>query len=98
MDPEQAAALALMVAPGTPLHDRMQRGEFTPQDDHGLLQELLWLLEETKLTKGLFFSNHASNPLRLRLRLPREKNAGLEAVRQALAGNTTLVPQEYRRL
>lgn len=98
MDPEQAAALALMVAPGTPLHHRTQRGEFTPQDDRGLLQELLWLLEETDLTKGLFFSNHASNPLRLRLRLPREKAAGLEAVRQALAGNTTLVPQEYRRL
>lgn len=98
MDPEQAAALALMVAPGTPLHHRTQRGEFIPQDDRGLLQELLWLLEETDLTKGLFFSNHASNPLRLRLRLPREKAAGLEAVRQALAGNTTLVPQEYRRL
>ncbi|MHC1753345.1 radical SAM protein [Humidesulfovibrio sp.] len=98
MDPEQAAALALMVAPRTPLYHRTQRGLFTPQDDHGLLQELLWLLEETNLTSGLFFSNHASNPLRLRLRLPREKNAGLEAVRQALAGDAPLVPQEYRRL
>ncbi len=98
MDPEQASALALMVVPGTPLYDRMQRGEFTPQDDHGLLQELLWLLEETKLTSGLFFSNHASNPLRLRLRLPRDKQAGLDAVRQALAGDAPLVPQAYRRL
>lgn len=98
MNPEQAAALALMVAPGTPLHDRAMRGEFTPQDDRGLLQELLWLLEETNLTNGLFFSNHASNPLRLRLRLPRDKAAGLDAVRQALAGNTPLVPQQYRRL
>lgn len=98
MDPEQAAALALMVAPGTPLHHRTQRGEFIPQDDRGLLQELLWLLEETNLTKGLFFSNHASNPLRLRLRLPRDKAAGLDAVRQALAGDAPLVPQAYRRL
>lgn len=31
MDPEQASALALMVVPGTPLYERMQRGEFTPR-------------------------------------------------------------------
>ncbi|MDR3641632.1 MAG: radical SAM protein [Humidesulfovibrio sp.] len=98
MDPEQAAALALMVAPGTPLHDRQARGGFTPQDDAGLLRELFWLLEETHLTKGLFFSNHASNPLRLRLRLPRDHEAGLAAVREALAGDAPLVPQAYRRL
>jgi len=98
MDPEQASALALMVVPGTPLHERLTRGDFIPQNDLGLLQELLWLLEETNLTSGLFFSNHASNPLRLRLRLPRDKAAGLDAVRQALAGEAPLVPQAYRRL
>ncbi len=98
MDPEQAAALALMVVPGTPLYDRQQRGEFAPQNDAGLLRELYWLLEATNLTRGQFFSNHASNPLRLRLRLPREKAAGLEAVRAALTGEATLVPQAYRRL
>jgi radical SAM superfamily enzyme YgiQ (UPF0313 family) len=98
IDPEQASALALMVVPGTPLHDRQLRGEFTPQNDQGLLLELLWLLEETNLTSGLFFSNHASNPLRLRLRLPRDKQAGLAAVREALAGDAPLVPKAYRRL
>jgi len=98
LDPEQASALALMVAPGTPLYERQLRGGFTPQDDQGLLQELFWLLEETDLSKGLFFSNHASNPLRLRLRLPRDKQAGLAAVRAALGGETPLVPQSYRRL
>jgi len=98
MDPEQASALALMVAPGTPLHERMTRGEFVPQDDAGLLRELFWLLSETSLTKGLFFSNHASNPLRLRLRLPRDKQAGLDAVRQAIEGLAPLVPAAYRRL
>lgn len=98
MDPEQASALALMVAPGTPLYDRMSRGEFTPQDDMGLLRELYWLLSETNLSRGLFFSNHASNPLRLRLRLPRDKRTGLDAVKRAIEGLSPLVPAEYRRL
>ncbi len=98
MDPEQASALALMVAPGTPLFERQSRGEFTPQDDAGLLRELFWLLSETNLTRGLFFSNHASNPLRLRLRLPRDKQAGLDAVHRAIGGTEPLIPTEYRRL
>ncbi|OGR35689.1 MAG: radical SAM protein [Desulfovibrionales bacterium GWA2_65_9] len=98
MDPEQAAALALMIVPGTPLFERLKRGEFDPQDDQGLLQELYWLLEATDLTGGLFFSNHASNPLRLKLRLPRDKQAGLALVQAALTGQAPLVPQAYRRL
>ena len=98
MDPEQAAALALMVVPGTPLYGRLERGEFLPQDDQGLLRELSWLLEATDLSRGLFFSNHASNPLRLRLRLPRDKAAGLALVRAALDGQQPLVPRSYRRL
>lgn len=98
MDPEQASALALMVVPGTPLFERMQAGQFIPQDDAGLLRELGWLLEETNLSRGLFFSNHASNPLRLRLRLPRDKAAGLAEVAEALAGAQPLVPKAYRRL
>ena len=98
MDPEQSAALALMVVPGTPLYERQERGEFAPQADQGLLQELYWLLEATDLSGGLFFSNHASNPLRLRLRLPRDKASGLAQVRAALDGQTRLVPQSYRRL
>lgn len=98
MDPEQAAALALMIVPGTPLHERLERGAFAPQDDQGLLQELYWLLEATDLSGGLFFSNHASNPLRLKLRLPRDKQAGLALVQAALDGQAPLVPQAYRRL
>lgn len=98
MDPEQAAALALMIVPGTPLHQRLLAGDFTPQNDQGLLQELAWLLETTNLTSGLFFSNHASNPLRLKLRLPRDKQAGLSLIHNALAGQTPLVPHAYRRL
>jgi hypothetical protein len=98
MDPEQAAALALMIVPGTPLFERLERGEFVPQDDQGLLQELYWLLEATDLSGGLFFSNHASNPLRLKLRLPRDKQSGLALVQAAQSGHAPLVPHAYRRL
>lgn len=98
MDPEQAAALALMVVPGTPLFAELESGRFSPQSDTGLLLELRQLLSSTDLSGGLFFSNHASNPLRLRLRLPREKQAGLDAIDEALAGAAPLVPQALRRL
>lgn len=98
MQPEQAAALSLMLIPGTPLHRQAQAGEFRLPDAPGLLRELRMLLEATHLERGLFLCNHASNHLPLQLRLPRDKAAGLEAIAAALAGERAITPEWRRRL
>ncbi len=98
MDPDQAAVLSLMLVPGTPLFEAAQQGRFTPLSAPELLRELSVLLSHTTLSRGLFFANHASNYLPLRLRLPRDKAAGLAAIEAALAGKTALRPQSARRL
>lgn len=96
MDPDQAAALSLMIIPGTPLADRVDQGRFTLLEPRALLRELHELLTHTTLSRGLFFANHASN--HLPLRLPRDKAAGLARIEAALAGRVALRPEALRRL
>jgi radical SAM superfamily enzyme YgiQ (UPF0313 family) len=98
MDPEQAAALTLMLVPGTPLHEDWERGRFQLPDARGMLVEQRMMLQCTNLTKGLFLSNHASNYLPLKVRLPREKQAALDLIDRALEGGVRLTPESFRRL
>jgi len=97
MAPDQAAALSLMLIPGTPLDVLAGQGRFVLPDAAGLLRELHTLLTHTDF-RGLFFANHASNYLPLRLRLPRDKAAGLARIEAALAGDIPLRPEAARRL
>ncbi len=98
IDPEQAGALSLMLIPGTPLHDDWLQGRFTLLEPHELLSELKTMLLHTKLSRGLFLANHASNHLPLKIRLPRDKEAALAFIDQALAGAVPLKPESSRRL
>lgn len=98
MAPDQAAALSLMLIPGTPLAEQARLGRFVPLSATELLRELHTLLTHTELSRGLFFANHASNHLPLRLRLPRDKAAGLARIEAALAGEIPLRPETARRL
>ena len=97
MAPNEAAALTLMLIPGTPLSMRAQQGRFILPDASGLLRELSVMLAHTDF-RGLFFANHASNYLPLRLRLPRYKAAALARIEAALAGDVPLRPEAVRRL
>jgi len=97
MAPHEAAALSLMCIPGTPLDAWVTAGRFVLPDAAGLLRELHTLLAHTDF-RGLFFANHASNYLPLRLRLPRDKVAGLDRIDAALAGAVPLRPEAARRL
>ncbi|THB67270.1 MAG: radical SAM protein [Desulfovibrio sp.] len=98
MDPEYAAALTLMLIPGTPLFGRHEAGEFTLLDSTAMLAELRAMLAATHMSRGQFFANHASNYLPLVVRMPSGKEAALERIDQALAGEVELTPEGLRRL
>lgn len=98
MAPHQAAALTLMVVPDTPLWDQQQAGRFTLPDSQGMLAELRTLLTHARMPRGLFLANHASNYLPLKLRMPRDRDAALRLLDDALAGRVGLRPEWSRGL
>lgn len=97
MDPDYVGALTLMLVPGTALYEQRQRAEFELLSERQLLVELRALLEATQMT-GLFYANHASNYLPLRVRLPRHKASALTLIDRALQGRISLVPEWLRGL
>jgi radical SAM superfamily enzyme YgiQ (UPF0313 family) len=98
MDPDYVGALSVMLIPGTPLHDAYRRGEFRLPDQEGLMRELREMLAHTNLSRGLFFSNHASNYLPIKARLPRGKQEALDLIDSALRGEVGLRPEWMRAL
>lgn len=99
IDPDYVGALTTMVVPGTPLHALQQAGAFTLPGPFELLEELAGILEHTEM-RGLFFSNHASNYLSLRVRMPSERARAIETIRELVRQNdrASLRPEAWRRL
>jgi radical SAM superfamily enzyme YgiQ (UPF0313 family) len=98
MDPDYVGALTLMVIPGTPLADDISAGRFELPDNVGFLMELREMIASTNLTSGLFFSNHASNYLPVKARLPEGKERALDLIDMALQGKADLRPEWMRAL
>lgn len=98
MDPKFLSALTLTVVPGTPIARLQADGRFQLPDVRGLLQELRWFIEEARPGNAVFRSNHASNYLPIGGRLPRDREAILEAIDEALAGRVRLRPEWARGL
>ena len=98
MDPNFVGALTYMPLPNTGLGQRVLAGEFQVLDPGELLLELREMLDATTMTRGQFLSNHASNYLPLRVRLPRGKEEAIKTIDRALAGMIRLRPEEIRRL
>jgi len=67
-------------------------------DQLGLLKELREMILHTNLTHGLFFSNHASNYLPVKARLPKGKQDALDLIDTALRGEIGLKPEWMRAL
>jgi len=88
----------VLPVPGTPLWEDIQRGRFHLQDGPALTRELRLMLEHALMPRGLFLANHASNHLPLRLRMPRDREAGLAMLDQAQRGLRPLRPEALRRL
>lgn len=98
IDPDYVGALTLMLIPGTPLADDISAGRFELPDNLGLLMELREMIASTDLTNGLFFSNHASNYLPVKARLPEGKEQTLDLIDMAIQGKVGLRPEWMRAL
>ena len=98
MDPDFVGALTVMLIPGTPLEREYRSGAFTLPDEQGLLRELREMISHTNLTRGYFFSNHASNYLPIKAKLPSGKQKALDLIEAALRGEVRLKPEWMRAL
>lgn len=98
IDPDYVGALSLMLIPGTPLYEDWRAGSFSLITPAEMLAELRTMLAATDLSQGLFHANHASNYLPIRARLPKDKEATLELIDRALAGEIALKPESMRAL
>jgi len=98
MDPDFVGALTVMIIPGTPLYEDFTSGHFELPDQRGLLTELREMITHTHLSRGLFYSNHASNYLPVKARLPRGKQDALDLIDRALRGDVGLRPEWMRAL
>jgi radical SAM superfamily enzyme YgiQ (UPF0313 family) len=98
MDPDFIGALTVMLIPGTPLYEELMDGKFQLPDQRGLLIELREMIRHTNLSRGLFYSNHASNYLPVKARLPRGKQDALDLIDRALQGDVGLRPEWMRAL
>jgi radical SAM superfamily enzyme YgiQ (UPF0313 family) len=98
IDPDYVGALSLMLIPGTPLYEDWRTGAFELLDPAEMLTELRTLIAETRLSRGLFHANHASNYLPIQARLPRDRDVVVALIDRALAGGVTLKPEYMRGL
>jgi len=98
LDPDYIGALTLMIIPGTPLADDLYTGKFELPDSRGMIMELREMIASTNITNGLFFSNHASNYLPIKARLPKDKDRTLNLIDMALGGQVNLREEWMRAL
>ena len=98
MDPDYLAALTLTVVEGTPLAKTKDRRGWALPDIHGLLGELRIFIDQSRPTRALFRTNHASNYLPLGGVLPDDRGRIVSTIDQALAGQIALRPEWARGL
>jgi radical SAM superfamily enzyme YgiQ (UPF0313 family) len=96
MDPGYVAALTVILIPGTPLWEEYKKGDFEMPDERGLLIEMKEMIIHTTLSNGIFASNHASNYLPVKVRLPEDKQNALNMIDAALRGEIGLKPEWMR--
>ncbi len=98
MDPDYVGALSLMVVPGTPIEKEIETGKLILPTPFGLIQELETMIQHCRFTRCFFASNHASNYLPLRIRMPEEKEEALRRIREVLRRkDPALLRPEYLR-
>jgi len=98
MDPDYVGALSLMVVPETPIEKEIETGKLVLPTPFGMIQELETMIDHCHFTQCFFASNHASNYLPLRVRMPEEKKDALRRIREVLQRkDPALLRPEYLR-
>jgi len=98
MDPDYVGALSLMIVPGTPVDADLRAGRFEMPSPFGLIKELKEIVAGCDFTNCFFASNHASNYLSLRIRMPEEKQSALNRIEAVLdRGDPSALRPEYLR-
>jgi len=98
IDPDFVGALTIMVVPNTPLFELLEKGEFAVPGQFDLLAEQYLMLKETTMTSGMFMSNHASNYLPLKVKMPKDKEAALKQLKDIIdSKDTAKLKPEYLR-
>ncbi|MBN2516452.1 MAG: radical SAM protein [Deltaproteobacteria bacterium] len=87
IDPDYVGALTVMIIPGTPLHDEYISKTFELPDTFGFLEELGTIVSKSDFTNCFFTSNHASNYLPIRARMPEEKEETVRLICTVISAN-----------
>ena len=87
IDPDYASALTLMLMPGTSLYSEYASGHFALPDKFDLLQELAIIIDKADFSSCYFTSNHASNYLPIKARLPQEKEKTVATIYNTIKKN-----------
>jgi radical SAM superfamily enzyme YgiQ (UPF0313 family) len=85
--PDYIGALTLMLEPRTELYRRMERGEFELPGPFEVLDELRIIIQGLELQGTEFRSNHASNYLAIKGRLPEDKQKMLDLINDMIKKN-----------
>jgi len=96
IDPNYTGVLTLMIHPGTAMATQVRDGRFELLTAREMLEELREMLVHTNMTRGLFFANHASNYLPLKVKMPAGKEKAVQLLDNALRGETALKPEWMR--
>ncbi len=98
IDPDYVGALTVMVVPGTPLHEEYMSGNFKLPDTFGFLKELGTIVAKSDFTDCFFTSNHASNYLPVRARMPWKKDETVDLIYNVIKSeNENLLRPEFMR-
>jgi radical SAM superfamily enzyme YgiQ (UPF0313 family) len=100
IDPDFASALTLMAVPGTPLYEDMKAGRFQLPSPFELLEELGTIVAHSNFSRCYFTSNHASNYLPIKARMPKDKAAVVNLIQKVISSQdrSRLRPEFLRGL
>lgn len=96
MKPDYVGLLTLMVEPGLPLEEKIQKGEFELMTPYDNLKETKLMLENMDCPGCIFRSNHASNYVNLKGTLNEDRDRMMAQLEEAIQGNIHL-KEEWMR-